>query len=409
MGYLFLVNVIVILMQSRAVIEIFYDVLALQFVQQLDDIAFRMAKMDVFGKRMLHAAISPYFHTQLKKQKESNLRRVKVFLKATYFINLAGFLSAMLVVSVRQSRGYYQCGSLTVLLEEEVWRDAIVKWPHGTYEELVLVYSSFNGVYAKDDGRTHEGRPVYVEQKKFDRTPFDAKAPSYDPYSGTEINIDPIKPAEIKYCGGRWVLTHDYIVKSKKEKAEDCPWLLRSPQTDEFDLLEIYGSWQVWTSGIRDTSVSIKCNECSSDSDCNLNGVCNKGTGKCECDVNENAIYLGTHCEVKLKNDCRTIIGKEYNDTWEVGEIKNMHLNVNKMVIDQEYSRPVYAYIDGLPDDLAPGDGNGYSLIYSGSRWFRIKLAGINVQGAQEEKIADFWLWMTSNYHGESCDLNHLA
>ena len=73
MGYLFLVNVIVILMQSRAVIEIFYDVLALQFVQQLDDIAFRMAKMDVFGKRMLHAAISQYFHTQLKKQKESNL------------------------------------------------------------------------------------------------------------------------------------------------------------------------------------------------------------------------------------------------------------------------------------------------------------------------------------------------
>lgn len=409
-GYLFLVNVIIILMQSRAVIEIFYDVLALQFVQSLDDIAFRMSKMDVLGKHMLRATMTSYFHTQLQKQKESNLRRVKGFLKAIYFINLAGFLSAMTVVSVRQSRGYYQCGSITLTLDPNlVWREAVFKWPDdsvnypaGLYEEMILVYSYFNGVYAKDDSRTYEGRPVYIEQNKFDRTPFDAKAPLYDPYSGTESNIDAIKPAEIRYCGGHWILTHDYIVKSKKGKAEECPWLLRSPETEEFDLLEIDGSWQVWTSGIEDTSVSIKCNECVSDSDCNLNGVCDNG--KCDCDVDERAVFLGTHCEVKLKNECRTIIGKEHNDTWSVGVMTKFGPEGSSTeVIDQEYSRPVYAYVGGLPDELSPDEGNGYSLIYSGSRWFRINLKGANVQGGDiEERIAEFWLWMTTNYHGES-------
>ncbi len=40
-GYLFLINVLLVLIQAEDVLTIFYDVLALQFVQQLDDIAFR--------------------------------------------------------------------------------------------------------------------------------------------------------------------------------------------------------------------------------------------------------------------------------------------------------------------------------------------------------------------------------
>ncbi len=52
MGYLFLANVVLILVQASEVLEIFYDVLALQFLQQLDDIAFSVSKMEVFGKRM---------------------------------------------------------------------------------------------------------------------------------------------------------------------------------------------------------------------------------------------------------------------------------------------------------------------------------------------------------------------
>ena len=119
MGYLFLVNVIVVLVQADTVIEIFYDVLALQFLQKLDDIGFAISKIDVLGKRMHRATMTPYFRVNFEKQKESfgHKWRVKVFLKSTYFINFAGFLAAMIVVSVRQTTGCYQCEDITVQCE----------------------------------------------------------------------------------------------------------------------------------------------------------------------------------------------------------------------------------------------------------------------------------------------------
>lgn len=52
MGYLFLANVVVVLVLAENVLEIFFDVLALQFLQQLDDIAFSVSKIDVMGRHM---------------------------------------------------------------------------------------------------------------------------------------------------------------------------------------------------------------------------------------------------------------------------------------------------------------------------------------------------------------------
>jgi hypothetical protein len=71
--------------------------------------------------------------------------------------------------------------------------------------------------------------------------------------------IDPIKPAEFKYCGGRWMLVHDYIKKSKDETDDtsDCgSWLLRSQPYDGFDLGGAFG-WQIWEGEIVATDVSL--------------------------------------------------------------------------------------------------------------------------------------------------------
>lgn len=72
-------------------------------------------------------------------------------------------------------------------------------------------------MFEKEEGRVHEGRPVYVEMKKSDRTPFDATAPDYDPYDIGSPKVDRIVPAEIKYCNGRWVFSHPYIRKSRRD------------------------------------------------------------------------------------------------------------------------------------------------------------------------------------------------
>ncbi|KAL7533329.1 hypothetical protein ACHAXR_009453 [Thalassiosira sp. AJA248-18] len=407
MGYVFLVNVVIILIQADGVIEIFYDVLALQFVQQLDDIGFSISKMEVLGKRLQRATMKPFFHVEFQKENES-LRikwRIRTFLKAMYFINLAGCLTVMIVVSSRQLMGQYQCESITVRFGDDVWQDSIVQrpsyskqYPPGWVEEMVLAYSYFDGVYVKDPSRSHEGRPVYIEQKKSDRTAFDITTPLYNPYSpGGSNNIDTIMPAEIKYCGGYWTFSHDYILKSRKEKvkfcflSEECNWLARSPETEGFDLLDVDGKWQIWTGAIVETDISIKCNACSDDYDCNLNGICNN-YGKCDCDVDKHVVYLGTHCEVKLEDYCRSIVGEKYSDTWSVGPIGVFSTE------DQVYSRPIYSYQYGLPEGQAPGAEDSFSLIYSGNRWFMI-----NLLGAQNINASEFWAWMTSNYHGESC------
>lgn len=156
---------------------------------------------------------------------------------------------------------------------------------------------------------------------------------------------------------------------------------------------------------------------------------CNEGT--CECFVDDEAAYLGTHCEVKLEETCRTIIGgkmplnltqqgdrtslptldlfiacfkEHYGDVWEVdvhafsekasGQIWKGQQN--KQQPFSEYSRAVYTYVEGLPPEYAPVGDDSLSLIYSGSRWFMI-----NLERAKSEMAADFWAWQTSNYHGK--------
>ena len=54
-GYLFLSALFLQISQNRDVIEIFYDVLALEFVENIDDTTFALCKRGFFGRRMLFA------------------------------------------------------------------------------------------------------------------------------------------------------------------------------------------------------------------------------------------------------------------------------------------------------------------------------------------------------------------
>jgi len=330
-GYLFLVNVLFILMRAREVLDIFFDFIALQFLQQLDDIAFNLARMGVFSKSLRAETTNKYFRTEFKKEvdKAEKSRRISLFLKAIYFMNLIGLLCGQIYVSRKQSRGDYQCKSITVIIKDEVWEESVVKVPGKDVEKMVLIYPYFNGHY-NQDGSSHDGRPVYVEQNKFDGTEFSTKV-----------------PAQIKYCKSirAWVFTHEYIQKSKSTRDDSaCPWLLRSEETDVFDIEEVQGPWQIWAGVIGRTDVDIVCNECSEKADCNLNGVC-KNDGKCECYNNEEGVtFIGPHCEVRLKDDCRTIYGELYNDTWSV-----IPTPWDDKGLWQSYDRPVYRYQGGSP------------------------------------------------------------
>ena len=134
--------------------------------------------------------------------------------------------------------------------------------------ERTLLFSYFNGVYMRNTTLgLHDGRPVYTEQSKFDG----------DPYT-TTIG------AEIKYCKSEnaWVLVHPNIKKSEQE-ISDCPWLLRSSETSEFELLSVTGDWAVWTGLLQEGSFfSATDNTCRGPVDCNFHGQCFDGECVCE-------------------------------------------------------------------------------------------------------------------------------
>eukprot|EP00984_Skeletonema_dohrnii_P026168 scaffold15472_cov138-Skeletonema_dohrnii-CCMP3373.AAC.1 len=375
-------------MRAREVLDIFFDFIALQFLQQLDDIAFNLARMGVFSKSLRAETTNKYFRTEFKKEanKAERSRRISLFL---------------IYVSRKQSRGDYQCKSITVVIKDEVWEESVVKVPGKDVEKMVLLYPYFNGHY-NQDGSSHDGRPVYVEQNKFDGTEFNTTSP--DP-----VHIRVKVPAQIKYCKSirAWVFTHEYIRKSNSTRDDsDCPWLLRSEETDVFDIEEVQGPWQIWAGVIGRTDVDIVCNECSVNADCNLNGLC-RNDGKCECYNDEDGVtFIGPHCEVRLKDDCRTIYGGELIvevPTWAIAKLHNDTWSVVPVAWDdkgkglwQSYDRPVYRYQGGNP---LINDTDVVVLIYSGDRWFGV----YQRQGERlfSKEFQKNFRAATRNYHGE--------
>ena len=164
-----------------------------RFVEQLDDIAFSLCKMDVLGKHLERACTKKHFETEFEKPTmlSKNSKRISLFLKGVYFFNLAIFLAILTGVAIRQERGLFQCHSITVEFPDDIWAESWARGRSGTYMEQTLMYSYFNGVYVQDG--THAGRPVYKERRKFDRTEYEG-----------------LDPAEIRYCKeiSSWIFTH---------------------------------------------------------------------------------------------------------------------------------------------------------------------------------------------------------
>lgn len=62
----------------------------------------------------------------------------------------------MISISTRELN-HYQCKTIKVDFGDEVWENAVVELAEpGQYEERILVFSTFNGIYSQCG--THEGR-----------------------------------------------------------------------------------------------------------------------------------------------------------------------------------------------------------------------------------------------------------
>eukprot|EP00970_Alexandrium_tamarense_P018127 scaffold13320_cov215-Alexandrium_tamarense.AAC.11 len=308
MGYIFISNMFLVIAQASGVLDIFYDMLALQFIQMLDDIAFRLAKIDVFGKRLKIATSRKCFSVVFERPSFRSRKPINILLKSLYFVNLIGLLSGLIVVSVKQIKGEFHCDSLFITFGDDIWEDSIIKLPNGTISTRVLLYSYFNG----------------------------------------------------------------NIRKSKSDN-DECPWLLRSIETTEYNILDVGGDWSLWAGRFKGGSFSAVCDSCTSDAQCNYHGTCSP-TGKCECPENGN--YFGNYCE--HKKPCPTIRG-DWGDTWELRTLNGETWDPRNDTLDSifiAYDRPIYRYSTGFKMDMPENDA--VMLVYTGSRWFGMYFEGIH-------------------------------
>jgi len=270
---------------------------------------------------------------------------------------VCGGIGLLISVTVTQKQGKYRCKSVTVAFGDDVWEAAYITgnptsgddvWEDANVitgngpKKRLLIFSHFNGIYVENG--THNRRPKYTEQNKEDGDPFLTTT-----------------GAEIVYCEDieSWVFRHEHIRTSLSEDLEnDCSWLLKSPETDSYDIIELAeeSEWFVWKGLIEsEYRISIECNECDDHAGCNYSGKCVDEI--CDCDDE----HFGILCQ--YERPCPVIRSEKDNTTT---------LSLLGDALDDEvdfvevYGRPVYVInnMRGKPFSLLrlgyPADGDQY-------------------------------------------------
>ena len=265
-GAMFLTNLFFVIVQESYVLDIFFDMVALEFVESIDDICFELCKRGFFSRR-LKLASNQDFVLHCSPDARKLRRRFSRFIKLMFFSSMIVLTVGLSFIVHQQTQGAYGCRSLIAKFGDGEWEDAWVmvdekcsvdsdcnnvnqKCYSGDghcYEKRLLIYSHFNGYY-NHDGNVNE-RPRYVEMNKESGAPFKSTI-----------------PAELSYCEEieSWVLHHPRIRTSLDyEEANECNWLLRSEETEQFSIEEVSNDfWYLWRGRIEDEyRVNINCAE----------------------------------------------------------------------------------------------------------------------------------------------------
>ena len=178
-GYMFLVCLFLVIVQAESVIQIFFDVLALEFVERIDDVIYALSKR---GKRVWSSrywfpkdyipAFGPSSHhgfthqhcTGLLGRKlrnataddkpcmyciKDNRAHIKLLVRIVYFLNICVSVGLLAYVTIAQQAGSFRCNKILVSFGDELWENAYVS-VNGVKESRLLIYSHFNGIYRQD-------------------------------------------------------------------------------------------------------------------------------------------------------------------------------------------------------------------------------------------------------------------
>lgn len=291
-------------------LEIFLNFVAVEFVANIDNLAFSLALRgyvkDEFIKTAHAVQRVKFYHFQ--GHRRTCMRRI------IFYSILFALFSGWVVINRKQRDGFYlekiACKSFSINFGDEFYNvntsiaandvydlngtrngDPTLRYYLSNDASLPspLFYAAFSGTYVirKDSKNSHirkKNRFVYYEDLHVE---------------GSRNATDPTL-GRFSYCDTleAWVFEIEALSKivSDEDGCENT-WLLRSPKSESFLLENLPTSgWTIRSDGLLTitTEFTFVCNECNSNHDCN-DGECNVDNGQCDC----NEGYLGNKCDVQ--------------------------------------------------------------------------------------------------------------
>jgi hypothetical protein len=324
------------IVQGTDALGLFLDFAVVQFVSELDDIAFHLADKGVLALQIQEATRAVkgvrmgYKSKTLQKSKSSISWKVLLYL----LLSVVLFVPWAFIKS-HQHKGLYfnaKCQTFEIWFKNnsyDFFRSTCPKfvnstdreecpseWNIAAHREEGVNYQSFNDLYyaAKDEKGgiiLKDNRPFYYQRSE-KNTDFGLNGKEKpDP---NKPNLNP--PGKISYCKkvDAWVFSIEGI--SKGANAGDCSWLMKSPETKAFYLGDVpEEDWVAWTGLITETIVDITCAECehgdNQSVDCNFRGDCSHDTETCDCYDD----FMGFRCEACTA--CRSLQSVGFLDALE--------------------------------------------------------------------------------------------
>ena len=335
----------IFIVQSRTNLDLFLNFAAVQFVSELDDMAFFVADQgySIIKLKRMTANIKEklkFKNQPRESQKHHWIKNLTIL--SLVVLTLGGFF----VINIEQEKGFFfedVCHQFWVRfpsLEYDFFTDVCENFddcPASWKERSTpLRYSGFSDVYTvkrKENGEIfmRDGRPIFFQRGESDFNAFGEASP----------------PGVFSYCHKEraWVFTIENVSKGQADMLDDsCNWLMKSPPTTEFNLQKVTtDGWILWT-GILEVAkpLVISCAQCDDSRNigefnvgCTYHGKCvNK---HCQCDPH----WMSHQCETCVA--CTSMTLSTAARDWEIFRLNTRESEDDSLAKAFDiYGHPVY-------------------------------------------------------------------
>lgn len=358
-GMLGLIITFLLIMRSDSVLDLLLNFSAIEFVTNIDDLVFNLAREKLLGHTVKNAAKKVEEKSYYVNQRYANPENARKVSIVYFFVLFVAFFAGWGVIFSKQWRGQYLC--------------QLIFSQFG--DEINPTLGTFTGLFYK-----------HAKAK------FDGKSS----YRGEDLRDTDEGPL-LAYCGKdkRWTLslTQDGEDWKKWNPCNSSSLLAASSESTAYDLLSTTSSpWVIKTPANREAPLAhhfLACYECKSVDDfCTGNGKC-VSSGEAEFDMClcKEGRY-GLRCE--YSSPCDTVEVNQLDEGFPKEGGGRFASKYYRLENADTYYRPVYTSRGGDQTDF---------ILYTGERWIMsYKSSFPDLQNITEEtELATFF---SAKFHG---------